>query len=175
MSLGKLVIIGSFVIVAGTLLYTATADHRQPLPQQYYSLDKTKPWNDIARTFDLRMSDSEYDAMRRQYFEDRVAPYVAPPYSVSATWDEFKSKTERPWVWNRRASRGEPPFLLKVLFWLSTAYLIAASSIAIWRKVLRPSGTLLYEQGIAGFANAILHGRSGQAKKTSEQNGKIPQ
>lgn len=122
----RIVVLVSLVVVGGTLAYVAVADHEERLPQLYNSLDKTKPWNELARTLDPRMSDSEYDKMRTQYFYDVVAPHLTDKSESFASYDYFMRGTDRPWRWNRRPSRGEPPRIVLPVFWASAVYLVIA-------------------------------------------------
>jgi hypothetical protein len=57
---------------------------------------KVPPFNDMARLFDVGIPASEYDAIRELYFYTFVAPELDKKYSVSATWEEFRRRTERP-------------------------------------------------------------------------------
>lgn len=156
------------MFVIGVQLYTVNANHTQSLPDMYWKLDKSnsegkvKPWNELARNFDPKMSDSEYDAMRSQYFNDYIDPYIKNRWTVGAAREAFMDQTERPWVWNRHPSRGEPSLLINILFALSLIYLIFIILKWIWRHILRPSKTLIYEQGLVGFGKVILHGRRGK-------------
>jgi len=54
------------------------------------------PFNDMARMFDLAIPASEYDSIRRLYFDTFVEPYIESKYDVSATRQEFNRLTERP-------------------------------------------------------------------------------
>ena len=73
----------------------------QPAPDTLVVLlapnQKVPPFNDMARMFDLAIPASEYDSIRKLYFEMFVEPVLDNrKYSVSATWEEFKRLTERP-------------------------------------------------------------------------------
>lgn len=58
---------------------------------------KTPPFIDLARMFDLGIPQEDYDSIRRLYFDTYVGPSIDPrKYNVSATWDKFKRETERP-------------------------------------------------------------------------------
>jgi len=78
----------------------------QPAPDTLVVLlapnQEVPPFNDMARMFDLAIPASEYDSIRKLYFEMFAEPVLDEPvldnrkYSVSATWEEFKRLTERP-------------------------------------------------------------------------------
>ena len=153
------------VIVAGTSLFVGLADHEERLPQLYYSLDKSKPWNDIARNLDPRISDGEYDEMRTRYFYEVVAPKLTDKSETFAACREFMHLTERPWQWDRRPSRGEPPRVIQLAFWVSAAYLVVAFSFWAWRRVLKPAGQIARDEGLMGLAQVVLHGRRSRATR----------
>ena len=54
------------------------------------------PFNDMARMFDPRIPASEYDSIRKLYFDTFAEPYIESKYDVSATRGEFMRLTERP-------------------------------------------------------------------------------
>lgn len=54
------------------------------------------PFNNMARMFDVAIPASEYDSIRRLYFDTFVEPYIESKYDVSATRGEFNRLTERP-------------------------------------------------------------------------------
>ena len=73
----------------------------QPAPDTLVVLlapnQKVPPFNDMARMFDLTIPASEYDSIRKLYFEMFVEPVLDNrKYLVSATWEKFKRLTERP-------------------------------------------------------------------------------
>jgi hypothetical protein len=158
----------SVVIVGGTLAFVAVADHHERLPQLYYSLDESKPWNELAGSLDPRMSDGEYHEMRSRYFDDVVAPKVPKGFSVSATKEDFMRRTDRPWQWNRRPSRGEPPRIIQLFFLVSAMYLVVVIPLWTWRRVLKPIGQIARDDGLAGITQVILHGR--KSNPTSNAN-----
>lgn len=72
----------------------------QPAPDTLVVLfapnQKVPPFNDMARMLDLAIPASEYDSIRKLYFETFVEPVLDNrKYSVSATWEEFKRRTDR--------------------------------------------------------------------------------
>src|SRR5437870_10426598 len=76
-------------------------------PQIYYSLDKTRPWNELATNLDPRMSDFDYDRMRSRYFYDVVAPKLSESDKFGG-YHYFMQGTDRPLRWDRLPI-GEPP------------------------------------------------------------------
>jgi hypothetical protein len=152
----------SVTIVTSTLVFVATSNHKERLPDAYYSLDKGRPWNELTTSLDPRMSEGEYDAMRTQYFNDVVAPKVPHDESTVATYEEFMQLTDRPWRWDRRPSRGDPTKWMLIVFWISAAYLMVLSSRLAWKVVLKPVGLALRNDGLVGVAQLLLHGRKSQ-------------
>lgn len=159
MKLSGIVAVLSLAVVGSTLVFVAVASHDERLPNVYYSLDKSKPWNELARGLDPQMSDGEYDTMRTRYFYDVVAPKVSANFSKFGTYEEFMQLTERPWRWDRRPSRGEPPKVVQLVFWVSAAYLVVFLLMWSWRRVLKPGGLIVRDDGLAGVAQIVLHGR----------------
>lgn len=149
----------SLLLVGGVLVYVAVSDHREVVPPIYDTLDKSKPWNEIAQQLDPQMSDGEYNAMRTQYFYDVVAPKLSEKSSRYAAYEYFMQDTDRAWQWNRRHSRGEPPRAIWLAFVMASAYLVVAALTWTWRTILRPAGRITRDEGLAGLANVLLHGR----------------
>ncbi len=52
------------------------------------------PFNDLARTWDPMMPQTQYDDLRHQYFRVIVMPRFRPEQAAAA-WEDFKGKTER--------------------------------------------------------------------------------
>jgi hypothetical protein len=152
----------SLFLVGGVLVYVAIADHREVVPPIYDTLDKSKPWNEIAQQLDPQMSDGEFDAMRTRYFYDVVAPKLGEKESRYAAYEYFMRRTDRTWQWSRRPSRGEPPKLIQLVFVVASGYLVVAALIWTWRRILRPAGRITRDDGLAGLANVLLHGRKGR-------------
>jgi hypothetical protein len=165
MKLRRIITVLSLATVGSTIFFVAFADHEERLPQRYYSLDKSKPWNELAGTLDPQMSDGEYNQMRTRYFYDVVAPQLSDKSETFGAYREFMRLTDRPWQWNRRSSRGEPPGIIKVAFLISTLYLTVALLLWIWGRVLRPAGQIARDDGLAGIAQVVLHGRKSKGNK----------
>jgi hypothetical protein len=159
------------MVVGSVLVFIAVADHEERVPQVYYSLDKTRPWNELARSLDSRMSDGEYNEMRSRYFYDVVAPKLSDKSEEYGAYLYFIRQTDRPWQWNRRASRGEPPRAVLPVFWVSVAYLVVVLPTWAWKKVLKPVGLIARENGLAGVAQVILHGRKSKPKERGMARG----
>jgi hypothetical protein len=155
----RVVALVSLFLVGGVLVYVAVSDHHDMVPPIYDTLDKSKPWNEIAQQLDPQMSDGEYNAMRTRYFYDVVAPKLNEKESRFAAYEYFMQRTDRPWQWNRRPSRGEPPRGIQLTFVIASAYLVVAALIWTWRRILRPAGRIIRDEGLAGLANVLLHGR----------------
>ncbi len=156
----------SIALVGGTVVFVSTADHQERLPEIYDSLDKSKPWNELAENLDPRMSDGEYDEMRTQYFYDVVVPQLNNKSETFAAYGRFMRLTDRPWQWNRRASRGSPPPIMLPVLWASAAYLMIFLLVWMWRKVLRPAGLIVRDEGLSGAGKVILHGRNSRTHNT---------
>lgn len=57
---------------------------------------KIPPFNIMARLFDPAIPASDYDSLRRLYFDTFVEPDIPKGYDIVATWSEFKDRTKRP-------------------------------------------------------------------------------
>ena len=161
----------SLTVVASVLVFMTVSDHEERVPQIYFSLDKTKAWNELAANLDPRMSDGEYNEMRSKYFYDVVAPKLNDKSDTFAAYHYFMRQTDRPWQWDRRPSRGEPPKIIQLFFLVSVAYLVVVLPIWAWRKVLKPVGLIARDDGIAGVAQVIVHGRKSKPKERDVTRG----
>lgn len=57
---------------------------------------KTPSWADISSQLDPLMPQEQYDALRQRYYYSVVVPTLSPRSNVTAAWEDFKTKTERP-------------------------------------------------------------------------------
>ena len=138
---------------------------RFPVPDYYRNLDTTLPFNVMARAgLDLRISNGEYDAIRWQYFEDRVSPQYGP-LQQTAAWEDFKARTERPDVPGRTKTLQDYESYFDLAFLISTLYLAAACVLWLWSKVLRPTKVLVQSEGLNGLFHRVLFGRKGRGDR----------
>jgi hypothetical protein len=162
----RIVTLASLVIVVGVLVFISISDKHEDVGDIYDNIDKGKPWNEIASNLDPRMSDGQYDAMRTRYFYDIVAHKLPQNESTYAAYEYFMRRTDRTWRWDRHTSRGEPSRIVELVFILASMYLVMANAVWCWRAVLRPAGRVVRDEGLAGLANRILHGRKAMAPRS---------
>jgi hypothetical protein len=160
----------SLTVVGGVLVFIAVTDREERVPQVYYSLDKTRPWSELASTLDPRMSKFDYDKMRSSYFYDVVAPKLSDKESEHGAYLYWMQQTDRPWRWDRLPI-GEPPRAVLLVFWVSVAYLVVILPMWAWKKVFKPIGLIAGDEGLAGVAQVILHGKKSKPKERGLARG----
>jgi hypothetical protein len=76
------------------------AESTQPLPDALTTLfepsQKFPKFFDLAGLFDPSISATEYDFLRRLFFDTFIKPGLPKNASYSMAWEYFKSKTDRP-------------------------------------------------------------------------------
>ncbi len=60
------------------------------------SSQRVPPFNNVARLFDPGIPAADYDAIREIFFREFLEPMIDKSFSRTATWNDFKGKTERP-------------------------------------------------------------------------------
>ena len=153
-----------FVAAAvGSFLAQKSASREQfPVPDYYQSLDSSLPFNDMARkSLDPRISNGEYDAIRWQYFEDKVSPHFSP-LQQAAAWEDFKANTERPDAQGRTKTLQDYEGYFFGAFLISVLYLASACTLWFWSGVLRPTKVILENEGLNGLFRRVLFGRKGR-------------
>jgi hypothetical protein len=138
------------------------------LPDYYRNLDTSLPFNDLARkSLDLRISNAEYDAIRWQYFEDRVAPRFSA-LQEAAAWEDFKGKTERPDSPGRKKTLQDYLGLFELVVVICGLYLLFSIGLWAWVRVLVPAKKIVLENGIYGLIRLFLFGKKALLPKGGE-------
>ncbi len=153
------VLFSIFLCTTWVVVSRVADNEKVGVPDYYRSLDTSLPFNDMARkSLDLKISNAEYDAIRWQYFEDRVAPNYNL-LQAAAAWEDFKQRTERPDYPGRLKTLRD---YLETYRWVSIAaalYLFLSICFWAWLKVLRPAKKVVLENGVLGFLRLILFGK----------------
>ncbi|MGD0521493.1 MAG: hypothetical protein ABSA48_09590 [Terracidiphilus sp.] len=159
----------SIIVCAACLVAINKAgQERVGLPDYYRELDTSLPFNDLARkSLDLRISNAEYDAIRWQYFEDRVAPRFSV-FQEAAAWEDFKGKTERPDSPGRQKTLRDYIGLFESVFGVCVLYIFFNILRWIWLRVLVPAKKIVQENGIYGLIRLILFGKKALSSKGGE-------
>jgi hypothetical protein len=110
------------------------------------------------KSLDLKISNAEYDAIRWQYFEDRVAPNFNP-IQAAAAWEDFKQRTERPDYPGRLKTLRDYLEIYRWAFIAATLYLFLSICLWAWLKVQRPAKKVVLENGVFGLFRLILFGK----------------
>lgn len=145
------------------------ADHeRVGLPDYYRGLDTGLPFNNLARkSIDPQIPNAEYDAIRWQYFEDRVAPRFSV-LQQAAAWEDFRSRTKRPDSPGRRKTLRDYLGLFEAVFAVCALYLLLRIGRWVWSRILVPARKVVVENGIYGLARLILFGKKAISPKGGE-------
>jgi hypothetical protein len=167
-----LVLFSILACVVSLVAINLTNNERVLVPDYYRSLDTTIPFNDLARkSLDLRISNAEYDAIRWQYFEDRVAPRFSAGQEAAA-WEDFKGRTERPDSPGRQKTLKDFLSAFELAFAICAFYLFARLGIWTWRKILVPAKRIVSEHGVYGLFRLVLFGKSTLSVDRREAGGK---
>jgi hypothetical protein len=161
-----LLLLASVAVCLASFVAFEKATHEElVLPEYYRHLDTSLPFNDLAReNLDPRISNAEYDAIRRQYFEDRVRSNFEP-IQMTAAWEDFKRRTERPDVPGRARTLRDYDNVFRITFFASALFLIAGFAVWFWRTVAVPSAGVLSETGVHGLLRLVLYGKRGAQSK----------
>lgn len=116
------------------------------------------------KSLDPKISNAEYDAIRWQYFEDRVAPNFSS-FLVTAEWEDFKQRTERPDYPGRQKTLHDYLERYRWVFVVSALYLLVSICLWTWLKVLKPAKEIILENGVFGLVRLLLFGRKALVPK----------
>lgn len=156
----------SVFFFAASLVAIQRADHEQVgVPDYYRTLDTSLPFNELAsKSLSLDISNAEYDAIRWQYFQDRVAPRFGP-LQTEAAWEDFKQRTERPDSPKREKTIQDYVGLFRLTVVFSATYLALGVVLWLWTRIIRPARDVVAENGIHGLGRLILFGKKGAQAK----------
>jgi hypothetical protein len=160
-----LLLASAAVCLASFVAFEKASREEVGLPEYYRHLDTSLPFNDLARkSLDSKISDAEYDAIRWQYFEDRVRPHF-DPFQTTAAWQDFKRRTERPEAPGRVRTLRDYTDVFRIMFFVSAFCLITVLAVWLWKSVAKPSVGVLSETGIHGILRVIWDGKRGAQSK----------